>query len=321
MKGRDKRGRFLRGFEPWDTGKNLSKGIKEKVSKTRKRLFEEGGLKIWNKGKKLTERHKQSISRTKKEFFRKHPEVAMQWGRSIHELWKNNPELKKSANEKRKKTMRTEEFRKRMSSIKKKQCTTSEFREKMRRIKNRQYKTNPELKKKIDKIITGWWRDNPAARKRQSQRIRQFFIKNPKAFEEFMKHGKNPLKPHLRTSQGFIVRSKGEQQIANFLEKNKIPSLYESFSLPITSNPYKGNICTPDFYIPSLNIFIEFYGGYPLAWKKKVLKNKLYKAHKIPVLAITPAELENLDYYLIRQGKQLSQTEIAKEFDVKKWIR
>ena len=89
----------------------------------------------------------------------------------------------------------------------------------------------------------------------------------------------------------------------------------------ITKKPFKGNICTPDFYIPSWNIFVEFYGGYPLAWKKKVLKNKLYPAHSIPVLGITPAELKNLDYFLLKQGEKLSKMKISRKFRVRNWIK
>ncbi len=66
---------------------------------------------------------------------------------------------------------------------------------------------------------------------------------------------------------------------------------------------------------------MEFYGGYPKSWKKKVLKNKIYRAHKIPVLAITPAELEDLDYYLLNQGEELSKSKTAKEFKIKEWIK
>lgn len=187
-------------------------------------------------------------------------------------------------------------------------------------LKKKQYKTNPELRKKIDRIVTEWWKEHPLERKKRAAKIKKFFMKNPAAFREFLKHGKNPLKHHLRTRQGFLVRSKGEQEIANCLYANNIVSLYESIDLMIKTKQFKGNICNPDFYIPSLNIFIEFYGGYPTAWKKKVLKNKIYKAHKIPVLGITPAELKDLDYYLLKQGKQLSQTKAARKFDIKKWI-
>jgi len=62
-------------------------------------------------------------------------------------------------------------------------------------------------------------------------------------------------------------------------------------------------LCVPDFYLPKYNThnmtYIEFYGGYPKAWKKKVLKNRLYKAHKIPYIFITPAELRDLQENLV----------------------
>lgn len=185
-------------------------------------------------------------------------------------------------------------------------------------IKRLQYKTNPELRKKIDKIITGWWKDNPNIRKERSKKIKQFFIKNPKAFREFLKHGKNPLKRHIRTKQGFLVRSNGEKQIADFLYRNKIKSSYEAIDLPIIKEPFNGNICNPDFYLPEYKIFIEFYGGYPKAWKKKVLKNKIYRTHKIPVIAITPAELEDLNYYLLKEAEKLSKTNIVRNFQLNK---
>ncbi len=107
----------------------------------------------------------------------------------------------------------------------------------------RYYKQNPvqlQRARKIDKAVTDWWKEHPSARKRHSQRIKNFFIKNPGAFEEFLKHGKNPLRRHLKTPQGFLVRSNGEKQIAEFLYRNKIPCLYESISLPITTPPIRG---------------------------------------------------------------------------------
>lgn len=193
-----------------------------------------------------------------------------------------------------------------------------EARERISRIKKLQYKTNPELRKKIDRIITEWWSDNPKIRKQRSKKVREFFIKNPKAFKEFMKHGKNPLKRHIKTSQNFLVRSKGEKAISEFLYNNHIKCRYEAIDLPIITNPFKGNICNPDFYLPEFNIFIEFYGGYPKSWKKKVLKNKIYKTHKIPVIGITPAELNDLEYYLLKEAETLSKTKLAGNFRLNK---
>lgn len=242
--------------------------------------------------------------------------------KAVSRFWKNNPERRKLAAEKRNRVIRTKKFRKMMSLLKKKQFLKNpEIAQKISKGKKQAFRKNPELRKKIDKIMTAWWKSHPQAKKSLSKKMKLFYLTHPLALKEFLKHGKNPLKPHLKTKQGFIVRSKGEKEIANFLHEHKIPSLYEAISLFITKKPYAGNICTPDFYIPSWNIFIEFYGGFPKAWKKKVLKNKLYPAHKIPVLAITPAELENLDYYLVRQGEELSRGRMARGFKVRAWLR
>jgi hypothetical protein len=249
---------------------------------------------VWPKGKTYSNKHsnktKKRISDSLKEYYRKNPSQSARNRnivKAVTRWWEEHPEAKKS----------------------------------LSRTKKKRYRTNPEIKKKIDKAMTEWWKEHQNIKKQRSEQFKKFFLKNPDKFKKFLNAGKNPLKKHIKTEQGFKVRSKGEKQIANFLYNNSIPCLYESISLPITTKPFAGNICTPDFYIKQWNIFIEFYGGHPNSYKKKVLKNKIYKSHHIPVIAITPSELENLDYYLLKQGKQLSQTKTAKNFKIKKWIK
>ena len=164
-------------------------------------------------------------------------------------------------------------------------------RKKMSLLKKKQYREHPELADKIDRETTEWWHSHPNARKEDSIKVRRFFIEHPEKFKKFLKYGKDINIPHLRTKQGFVVRSHGEQTIANFLYDNKIPSQYESKTLIFEK---EGQICIPDFYLPKYKIYIEFYGGFPAAWKKKVMKNKLYKKHKIPCIFITPGELRDL---------------------------
>lgn len=270
----------------------------------------------------MSKTRRENISKAKKKSFRKNPDAKKLMSQIRIEFFRNPAERKKASENIKKVYQERPEIKHKISlSLKKYWNKNPEAKIEMSRIKKQQYKSNPELRNKIDRIVTAWWKAHPAERKKKADRIKKWFIENPDAFKEFMKHGKNPLKKHLKTSQGFLVRSKGEQQIANFLYKNKIPCLYESIDLMITTPPFKGNICNPDFYIPSYNIFIEFYGGYPTAWKKKVLKNKIYKAHRIPVLGITPAELEDLDYYLLKQGEKLAKSEMARRFKIHKWIR
>ena len=81
-----------------------------------------------------------------------------------------------------------------------------------------------------------------------------------------------------------------EQQVARFLHKHKINTSYESEVLNLD-----GQICVPDFFLTDYEVYIEYYGGFPGSWKKKVIKNKLYRKYSVPVIAVTPAELKNLD--------------------------
>ncbi len=160
------------------------------------------------------------------------------------------------------------------------------------------FQKHPEFIKQMDRITTKWWKEHPNIRKERSIKIKKLFIKHPEKFRKFLRYGGNPSLPRFKTKQKFLVRSRGEQKIANFLHDNKIKSLYEAKPLIFEK---EGQICIPDFYLSSYKIYIEFYGGYPAAWKKKVMKNKLYKKYKIPCIFITPAELQDLDYYLIRE--------------------
>jgi len=163
-----------------------------------------------------------------------------------------------------------------------------EYRKKLSRIKKEFYK-NPKKREQIDRIITSYYREHPDMKKKQAEKAVNYFKKNPKAFEKFLKAGKNPLRKNIRTKQGFLVRSRGEKLISDFLYKNKIRAEYESKTFFLG-----GYFCTPDFWLPGYKVYIEFYGGYPGSWKKKVIKNKLYKKYKVPVISITPSELREL---------------------------
>ncbi len=189
--------------------------------------------------------------------------------------------------------------RKKISIMLRKRYSDLSARKKMSQTKKRQYRENPKLLKKMDRAITKWWREHPHIKKQRSEEAKALFMKHPEKFKKFLKYGSNPNVPSFKTKQKFLVRSKGEQTIANFLHDNNITALYEKKVLIFKE---EGQICVPDFYLPASKTYIEFYGGHPRAWKKKVMKNKLYKKHKIKCIFITPAELRNL-------GKELKGEE------------
>jgi len=239
----------------------------------------------WPKGRKKSRTIKRKLSLSVKKYF-------------------SNPEALKKA----RKLWHSLGYRKKISSSMKKYYSNPKAKEKTSRAlkkyfsnpkareKHRKLSSTLAFRNKVDRAITKWWKSHPSIKKEMSIKAKNLFMKNPKKFEKFMKYGKNPGKPQFKTKQGFLVRSHGEKQIADFLYINKIPSLYES--KPIIFKE-EGQICVPDFYLPKYKIYLEFYGGHPMAWKKKVLKNRLYKSHKIPCIFITPGELRDLKKYLL----------------------
>jgi hypothetical protein len=215
-------------------------------------------------GKKETKEHKENISKSMKRYYSS-PLARKKRARIMNRFYSNPLE------------------RKRWSRIMKEYC-----------------KRNPQFVRKVDRSITKWWREHRNVKKEMSIRAKNLFISNPEKFKKFIKYGNNPASPRFKTRQGFKVRSRGEQEIANFLFKNKIQSQYETKPLIFRE---EGQICVPDFWLPKFKMYIEYYGGYPAAWKKKVLKNILYKTHKIPVISITPGELRDLGKYLVGEIK------------------
>ncbi|MFH1307762.1 MAG: hypothetical protein ABIH72_02835 [archaeon] len=175
---------------------------------------------------------------------------------------------------------------------------SKEHKEKLRKSNIKTWQ-DEKLRQKVDKIMTDWWKEHPHIKKARSEQLKKYYKENPKAFKEFMEGGKNSSQLTRKTKFSWKVRSIGEQKIANFLYERKIKAEYEKITLKLDSW-----LCTPDFYLPSFNVFVEYYGGHPKAEKKKRKKNKLYKKYKIPVIAITPAELRNLDKHLIKDAEK-----------------
>lgn len=186
---------------------------------------------------------------------------------------------------------------------------------KMSKITKERWK-NPEFRKLVDRKCTEFWRNHPYLKKAYSIKFKQYYKTHPEALKELLSYGEKSTKHYLKTRQHFKVKSKGEKQIADFLYENRIPSLYEAIPLM-----FRELICIPDFYIPQFNLFIEFYGGHPKSWKRKVEKNKIYKKYKIPCIFLTPAELNNLDYYLLKEAKKLHNSELCRKFNIHNWIK
>jgi len=247
---------------------------------------------VWPKGRKRgkhTKEHKEKISKGVLRYF------STPGARKKFIKTHSSPEFRKKDSLQKKKYYSNPIARQKISELLKKYYSDPQARKRNSMIQKRYLKKHPEFVERMDKAMTKWWYEHPNIRKERSTKIKSLMMKHPEKFKKFMKYGSNPSLPQFKTKQHFLVRSRGEQTIANFLHDNSISSQYESKTLNFEK---EGQICVPDFYLPSSKIYIEFYGGYPAAWKKKVMKNKLYKKYKIPCIFITPAELRDLDYYL-----------------------
>ncbi len=105
-------------------------------------------------------------------------------------------------------------------------------------------------------------------------------------------HGRRRFIPHKFKKREFIkndFKSAGEKKIADFLSEEHIHYLYE-YPLAITDEDRKIRLWYPDFWLPELNIMIEYMGmkgqtGYD---RQMVRKKKIYNALKIDFIEITP---------------------------------
>ncbi len=258
---------------------------------------------------------------------KKRGESRKKW--NIGDIWKNGmpPAIRKKISERAKERYKTKsiwnknrkwtkEERKRISEGKRRAYREHpEVLKKMSKSMKEKWK-NPEFRRLVDRKCTEFWRNHPSLKKEYSIKFKKYYKTHPEALKDLLSYGGKSTKHYLKTKQNFKVKSKGEKAIANFLHKNKIICLYESIPLL-----FKELICIPDFYLPQYNTFIEFYGGHYKAWKAKVRKNKLYKKYKIPCIFITPAELHNLDYYLLKEAEKIKSKPISKNFDIHKWIK
>jgi hypothetical protein len=97
----------------------------------------------------------------------------------------------------------------------------------------------------------------------------------------------------LRTKDGHMVRSRAEVIIDNALYDYKLAHAYER-KLPIEEDLYS------DFFLPSENVYIEFWGmedDAKYAERKKV-KIEIYKKYDFKLIELNDNDISNLDDHL-----------------------
>lgn len=99
--------------------------------------------------------------------------------------------------------------------------------------------------------------------------------------------------PTLRTKDGHIVRSRAEVIIDNALYDYKLAHAYER-KLPIEEDLYS------DFFIPTENVYIEFWGmeDDPKYAERKKVKIEIYKKYDFKLIELNDSDISNLDDHL-----------------------
>ncbi len=97
----------------------------------------------------------------------------------------------------------------------------------------------------------------------------------------------------LRTKDGHMVRSRAEVIIDNALYDYKLAHAYER-KLPIEEDLYS------DFFIPSENVYIEYWGmeDDPKYAERKKAKIELYRRYDFKLIELNDQDLANLDDHL-----------------------
>ena len=97
----------------------------------------------------------------------------------------------------------------------------------------------------------------------------------------------------LRTKDGHMVRSRAEVIIDNALYDYKLAHAYER-KLPIEEDLYS------DFFIPTENVYIEFWGmeDDPKYAERKKIKMEIYKKYDFKLIELNDSDISNLDDHL-----------------------
>ncbi len=97
----------------------------------------------------------------------------------------------------------------------------------------------------------------------------------------------------FRTKDGHMVRSRAEVIIDNALYDYKLAHAYER-KLPIEEELYS------DFFIPTENVYIEFWGMEedPKYAERKKTKIEIYKKYDFKLIELNDSDISNLDDHL-----------------------
>ena len=117
---------------------------------------------------------------------------------------------------------------------------------------------------------------------------------------------REPIHDFQKKQDTKIYRSDGEREIAEFLRSEHIHFVHE-YPMALIDEQEQVRLWYPDFWLPGLNVVIEYLGmkGKPEYEKAVRRKTKLFRYLKIDFILITPKRLTRPDWKHYIVGKIL----------------
>ena len=139
----------------------------------------------------------------------------------------------------------------------------------------------------VNKNLTSVFQEVPTAPQHVKIQIERDSI--PNTTENFRER----FPATFRTRDGHLVRSRAEVIIDNALYEYKLAHAYER-KLPIEEDLYS------DFFIPSENVYLEFWGmeDDPKYADRKRIKLNVYKKYDFKLIELNDRDISNLDDHL-----------------------
>jgi hypothetical protein len=143
-----------------------------------------------------------------------------------------------------------------------------------------------------NKNLTGVFKEFPSSsdqnKSQQTEKGAQHKIAKP-----IIDNFREKFPATFRTKDGHMVRSRAEVIIDNALYDYKLAHAYER-KLPIEEDLYA------DFFIPSENVYIEFWGMEDDAKyvERKNVKIEIYKKYDFKLIELNDSDISNLDDHL-----------------------
>ena len=98
----------------------------------------------------------------------------------------------------------------------------------------------------------------------------------------------------LRSTGGTAVQSRGEQRIAEFLEREHIAYEYDE-----RYRVAADLMIRPDFYLPEFDLYIEYWGMDTQEYRERKLRKRiLYQRERKQLIEIVSGDLDRLDEVL-----------------------